>query len=264
LAILITGVRTSLAPPDQKEKAHHEALKLLSEAENFAGVNCAIWYARQTHAAALGLDELAAESRREAEKMAPRNASELVAAGRALWEAGRLDEAWPLLDAAIQEEPQSLWANLCLGRCSYDLGRFAEAANAFTACIALEPNSAWCYQNRALALVKLGKSEQARRDFDQALKIDPFLAAARLNRGRLNLEQHRWKDALADFDTVLMSDGALTYSRDAAAAYAGRAAAHAGLGDMSAAQLSVEKALEIYPGHREALSLQQAWTDAGE
>ena len=264
LAILITGVRTSLAAPDQKDKAHREALKLLSEAENFAGANCAIWYARQTHAAALGLNELAAESRREAEKMAPRNVSELVAAGRALWEAGRLDEAWPLLDAAVQEEPQSSWANLCLGRCSYDLGRFAEAANAFTACIALEPNSAWCYQNRARALIKLGKGEQARRDFDHALRIDPFLASARLNRGRLNLEQHRWNDALADFDTVLMRDGALTYSRDAAAAYAGRAAAHAGLGDMSAARLSLEKALEIHPGHPEALSLQQAWLGAGE
>ena len=262
LAILLAGLRVRLASPEIKDDAYREALGSLAEAERLAGASCVICYARQTYAAALGDDELAEQSRREAESVAPRNAWESVAAGRALWEAGRLGEACKLFEAGIQEEPQSLWANLCLGRCTYDLGRYADAANAFTACVALAPNSAWCFHNRGQAMLQLGKAEQARHDFDRALRLNPFLVPTRLNRGRLSVRERRWDEAIADFDAILTRDGASTYSGDVAAAYAGRAAAQAGQGDMTAARSSLEKAFEIHPNHPEALALQKSWAKA--
>ncbi|HUY88834.1 MAG TPA: tetratricopeptide repeat protein [Pirellulales bacterium] len=255
LTILWTGLRVKLAEPEKKEEAHRQALSLLAEVESLAGESCAVWYARQTHAAALGMEEYAEKARREAEAMPPRNAWESAAAGRALWEAGRKEEARALFEAAIQDEPQSLWANLCLGRCDSDLGRYAEAANSFTACVALAPNSAWCFQNRGQALLRLGKLEQARQDFDRALRLDPLSVGTRIVRGRINLQQQRWDEALADFQEVL------DRGSDAATAYAGLAAACAGRGDQAAAQENLEKALAADPENPEALSLQKSWSE---
>lgn len=254
LAILWTGLRVRLAEPQNKAKAHRQALALLAEVESLAGASCAVWYARQTHAAALGLEEYAKKARREAETMPPRNAWESAAAGRALWEAGRTEEARALFEAAIQEEPQSLWANLCLGRCDYDLGRYADAAISFTACIALAPNSAWCFQHRGQALIKLGKLEQARLDFARALRLDPLLNGTRIVHGRINLEQGRWDEAQADFEELLDRGG------EAATAYAGIAAACAGRGEQAAAQANLEKALAADPKNQDALALQRSWS----
>lgn len=250
LAILWGGIRLKLAVADQIDTVHHDCLEILAEAEALAGSSCVVHYARQAHAAALGMDDLARQSQQAAEAMPPQNAWEYAAAGHALWEARKLDLAYPLFEEAIRQEPQSLWANFCLGRCAYELGRYADSASAFTACVALAPSSAWCYHNRGLAMRQLGRDEHARSDFDRALSLDPALAAAAMSRGRLNLQEHRWEEALADFRA------ALERGAESAGALLGRAAAEEGQGDVAAARDSLKKALQLAPDHPEARALQ--------
>ena len=252
LAILSAWMQVKLADPERIEGVHRACLEILAEAEALAGPSCAIWYARQVHAAALGLEDFAKQAQAEAEAMPPRNAWEYAAAGQSLREAGKREEAHALFEAAIQQEPQSLWANFCLGRSAYELGLYADAVASFTACAALAPNSASCFENRGQALFQLGRNDQARRDFDRALSLDPFLGVAALSRARLSLREERWAEAADDFRKAL-SNGA-----DPASANYGLAAALIGLGDTDAARESLQAALQIAPNRPEAEPIRQA------
>jgi tetratricopeptide (TPR) repeat protein len=252
LAILWTGLRVRLADEKDKPAAHRHALEILTQAETLAGESGVLWHARRNHAVALKMDELAKQAEQAAAAAPPTSAWEYAAAGHALWEAERLQEANAYFEEALRREPQSLWVNFCYGRCAHQLGRWEDAAAAFTACVSLAPASGWCFYNRGRAWIRLDRPDRARNDFDRALSLDATLTPAALDRGRLNLDERRWSEAAEDFQKVLDHGG------DPAAAHYGLAVAEAGQGDRDAARTSLQRALQFDPQLPEALSFRES------
>jgi tetratricopeptide (TPR) repeat protein len=112
-----------------------------------------------------------------------------LAAGR-LEEAGRREEALPLLRRAKALAPQAPGIRNALGLCLSGCGLYAEAVAEFDGALALAPDFAPALANRASALVPLARLNEARRNFEQALALDPNnpfaldgLAALALRRG---------------------------------------------------------------------------------
>jgi serine/threonine protein kinase len=183
LAVIGSSLRVRLEmDPSRIAAAHRAALGLLDQAEALLGPSHVLYRARQAHASALGLADVALASSRRAEQVPPRTAWEHDAAGRVLLAAGDLALAEAAFERAIELRPQDLWPNFHLGLCSFRLGRFQDALTAFSVCLALAPDEAECLYNRALAHAALGHSELAARDYDRAVALDPTLAAAPLDR----------------------------------------------------------------------------------
>jgi serine/threonine protein kinase len=178
LAILWADLRVRLAPASQAPTARREALQILEQAEQLAGPSAVLYRERQTHAEALGLTDLAGETRRQAARCPPRGPWEHYALGRALMSANQLEGAADHLARAVALRPDGLWPSFYQGICCYRLGRFEDAALAFTVCTALAPRVAGCFYNRALAFAALGRNDHALRDLDRALKLDSGLTEA--------------------------------------------------------------------------------------
>jgi tetratricopeptide (TPR) repeat protein len=81
------------------------------------------------------------------------------------------------------------------------------------------------------------------------LRLDPRLAGAALNRGALRLQEGHFAEAEADFRL------ALTLGADAAGVHYNWALLHQARQEPAAALASLERVLEIDPGHRPACEL---------
>ncbi|HEX4737993.1 MAG TPA: sulfotransferase [Allosphingosinicella sp.] len=137
-----------------------------------------------------------------------------LAAGR-LEEAGRRDEALPLLRRAKALAPQAPGMWNAIGLCLSGSGRYAEAVEEFDGAIALDRRFAPALANRGNALMALGRLNEARRDFEQALALDPNnmvtldgLAALSLRRGDASQARDLAERALArvpDFPNAIIT-----------------------------------------------------------
>jgi serine/threonine protein kinase len=183
LAVIGSNLRVSLeTEPRRHADAHRAGLRLLDEAEALFGPSHVLYLARQAHAAALGLSDLASAAARGASRVPPRTAWEHDAAGRVLLAAGDLARAEAAFERALALRPQDLWPNFHQGVCAFRLGRYEEALNAFRVCVALAPERAECFYNRALAYTALGRTAEATRDRARARSLDPTLATLPLDR----------------------------------------------------------------------------------
>jgi serine/threonine protein kinase len=176
LAILGADLHVRLAGASQVSTARREALRLLEQAEAFAGPSAVLYRERQTHAEALGLSDLARQAREQGARCPLEGPWVNYALGRALLRAGQLEAAAGHLDRAAALQPDGLWPHFYHGICCYRLGRFQDAALAFTVCTTQAPKVAGCFYNRGLAFVGLGRNDLAQRDFDRARALDPNLA----------------------------------------------------------------------------------------
>ena len=164
-------------------EAHRAGLRRVDEAESLFGPNHVLYLAREAHAAALGLSDLAAEAARGAGRVPPRTAWQHDAEGRIRLASGELDRAEAAFERAIALEPQDFWPNFHQGVCAFRRGRYPDAVAAFRVCIALAPDRAECYYNRSLANAALGLTAEASRDLRRAISIDPTLADAPIDPG---------------------------------------------------------------------------------
>jgi tetratricopeptide (TPR) repeat protein len=172
LGILWADLRVRLAKPAALPGARHEALRVLDEAERLFGVSAVLARERQSHAEALGLENVARQAARLGAQCPPRTAWEHYALGRSLLAAGELDAAALEFDRATELDPHDLWAQFARGLCAFRRGRFETALQAFEVCVALSPRTAECYTNRGLAHAALGRAESALRDRDHALRLE--------------------------------------------------------------------------------------------
>jgi len=247
VALLGSECRLRLAAPAEAGAARRDALRVLDEAESLFGPSPVLSRERRVIARDTGA---AAEALGGADdRPPPQTAWEHYALGRWLLHAGDLNGAAEAFDRAVDLRPQDFWPWFGKGLCAHRRQRPAEAVTAFSVCIALAPDSAACYHNRALALASRGDAAAALRDYDRALRLDPGFAAAALNRGALRLQEGQFVEAEADFRV------ALTLGADAAAVHFNLALLHQARQEPAAALISLERALEIDPGHRPACEL---------
>ena len=103
LVVIGSNLRVRLeTDPSQIDEAHRAGLELLDEAEALLGSSHVLYRARQAHAAALGISDLARAAARRAEDVPPRSAWEHDAAGRLLLGAGDLARAEAAFERAIE------------------------------------------------------------------------------------------------------------------------------------------------------------------
>jgi tetratricopeptide (TPR) repeat protein len=253
VAVLGADLRVRLSPERKRPEAHRRALRQLDEGEALLGPALLLDLARERHARALGMEDLARAAAGRARGRKPRTAGEYHALGRSLLRAGEPREALPHLARAVEEDPGALPFHFSHAVCLHCLGRAEEAARAFGVCIALTSGKARarCYARRAMARTALGQADQALRDYDRALALDPQLAGALVHRGMLHHRQGREPQALADLRR------ALECGADPATAHYDLALIHRDRGDLPAALDALDEALRHDPGHDAARSLRE-------
>jgi len=103
----------------------------------------------------------------------PEHAPGLAWKGEALARLNRLDEAEPMLRAALAKDPKIAYAWNNLGRCLNEKKAWVEACEALDRALALEPNQLEALFNRGRCLFELKRYKESRDDFRAALALQP-------------------------------------------------------------------------------------------
>ncbi|SNT34866.1 Predicted methyltransferase, contains TPR repeat [Noviherbaspirillum humi] len=135
--------------------------------------------------------------------LAPGRPSVLGNLGVTLFHLQRVDDAFPLLQAATAADPGFTDAWACLGLIHEMRGQWQAAANAF----ASVPAKAPVRFRQGQCLMRLGRSAEALQAFDQALAMAPDFADAWSARGGLLRELMRLDEAAACFEKALACGG---------------------------------------------------------
>jgi tetratricopeptide (TPR) repeat protein len=249
LAILSANLGVRLAAATETHAAPTEALAVLAEAEAPFGPSCVLYQERRIHAGALGLADVAEMAAQQGAALAPRNAWEHYALGRAYLRAGDLATAAGEFDQALRLQPRALWPHFYRGICFFQLGQHEDALLAFTTCTVLDAGQASCFYNRGRVFAEMGRLDRALQDYDQALQLDPTLAAAALSRAELNRRRQHFGEALADLE--LARDRGIP---GAIVAYH-QALVHLDRQDRTAALTCLRNALRLDPGQKPARAL---------
>jgi serine/threonine protein kinase/tetratricopeptide (TPR) repeat protein len=249
LAVLWTDLRLKIASKEERDAAAREALGVLEQAEKLFGPSPVLYAQRQDLEEILEHRERAAEAGRQAAALPLRTAWDHYALGRFQLRRGRLAEAAPLLDRAVELQPDSFWPHFYRSLCAQRQGRNLEAISSLTACLALSGDRAICYYNRALAWSALGRDDQAVADYTRAIEADATFGAAWLNRGVLHYRARRYVAARADLEEALRRD-----ATPAVAAY-NLALVDGAEGQQAQAILHLQEALRHDPGYQEARTL---------
>jgi hypothetical protein len=93
-------------------------------------------------------------------------------------EAGRTDEAMPLLKLALQSGAGDPYFFYALGNCQFKAGQYAEAAIALTVATRLDPWRAEAFNDLAAALFVLGRDAEALACLRRSLDLRPDLPEA--------------------------------------------------------------------------------------
>jgi tetratricopeptide (TPR) repeat protein len=108
---------------------------------------------------------------------------------------GRFDEAIPLLQRAITQNPEDPQSRCLLALCFINVGRAKEAVEMAGSAIALDPHAEWPHRIRSQALAAIGKGTKAMQEAEEAVRADPheamafFVLSERLMQGRWRLKQ---------------------------------------------------------------------------
>jgi lipoprotein NlpI len=120
-----------------------------------------------------------------------------------LFNSGKRQEAFTLVDKVIKENPKSVQPVLFQGMLLLRSQDPAKAVESFTKAIALDPKAATAYQSRGEANFFLSRFKESISDFDQALAIEPekkpyhwqrgisCYYAQQFEEGRKQFEEHK-------------------------------------------------------------------------
>lgn len=117
----------------------------------------------------------------------------------------KFEEALPLLQAGVKDQPQSDVAHINLGANYYKLHRNAEALAEFQTAVRLNPKKAETQQSLGQLLIETHHPERAAEAFAAALALDPGNTDLLLNRAQALMEANRTEEAtrvLASFPSA--------------------------------------------------------------
>jgi tetratricopeptide (TPR) repeat protein len=154
---------------------------------------------------------------------------------------GKLKEAVPLLNLAIDKNPlkAELYYNRALAE--QQLGHYKQAVQDYNKSLLLKPVDPLAFYNRGLAYASMNQYKRAIMDFGLALHARPEYTDARLNRGNAYLQSGEYEKAIDDFTKVIKAE-----PEDAQAFY-GRANARKRLGYWQLAISDLDEAISRNP-----------------
>lgn len=123
--------------------------------------------------------------------------------GKALHEAGRVDEAIRKYEFAIARDPSLAEAEFCLGLAWKDLGDLDRALEHYERAFVLEPKSGKCESNLAGVLAAKGLRAEARARYEHSLVLNPNLQVAHKELADLLRGTGEYEAAIAHYETAL-------------------------------------------------------------
>lgn len=126
--------------------------------------------------------------------------------GVSLTEAGRPDDALPLLLRAVERDPTDAGGWFNLGNAHAAADEFTEAGQAFDRCLALDGERFKAWNNLGLARLFQGDAAGAEAAWLESIRIRPQFADARLNLAKLQLSRGESAVAAEHVQAVLERD----------------------------------------------------------
>jgi arylsulfatase A-like enzyme/Flp pilus assembly protein TadD len=120
----------------------------------------------------------------------------------------RFEEALPILQRVLKEDPKNAFATLVLGSAYMGLGRNRDAVGQFRRYAELVPTSSYAHQWLAICHVRLGERDLALREAEAALALDPKFADAHVLKAGVLASQGRHADAVAELRSAIATDPA--------------------------------------------------------
>ena len=111
-------------------------------------------------------------------EVVPQDAQAQLNYGKALHEAGRVEEAIPRYESAIARKPALAEAEFFLGLALSDLGEWDRSMTHYERALSLDPKNAKAECNIAGILASKHMYDEARRRYEHSLQIDPTLFLA--------------------------------------------------------------------------------------
>lgn len=133
----------------------------------------------------------------------PDDVTTLLHNGRALHQAGRLDEAEGAYKAVLARNANQVDALSLLGTLYLQRGRWDDAARIFDHALQINPNQPIVLNNRGYALELLTRYDAALESYAKAIALKPDYAEAFFNRGNTLRKQKRDLEALACYDEAI-------------------------------------------------------------
>jgi len=166
--------------------------------------------------------------------------------GLALFEKGKLDEAYRHFQRSLAIAPGSPQALAALGVVCNRRGEVAQAIRWLEEALAKNPADAdWHYQ-LGTALDKRGRHDEAVAEYERALAINPTLVDAHLGIGVILARKGRLGEAMARFSRALAIDAT------SAPALYNLGLAHATRGEWEAAATAFRRSLALNPNSADA------------
>ena len=123
--------------------------------------------------------------------------------GKALHQAGRVEEAIGRYEFAINKKPSLAVAEFYLGLAWQDLGDLDRALEHYERSLSLDPKNGKCESNLAGILVSKGLRAEARRRYEHSLSLNPDLQIAHKELADILRGQGEYDSAIAHYEEAL-------------------------------------------------------------
>jgi hypothetical protein len=123
--------------------------------------------------------------------------------GKALHEAGRVEEAIGKYELAINKKPSLAEAEFFLGLAWQDMGDLDRSLYHYERSFLLDPKNAKCEANLAGVLVSKGLRSEARRRYEHSLSINPDLQIAHKELADILCGDLEYESAIAHYEAAL-------------------------------------------------------------
>lgn len=133
----------------------------------------------------------------------PQDAKAQLNYGKALHEAGRVQEALAKYEFAISKNPSLEEAERCLGLAWSDLGDLDRAIEHYERSLQLDPKNGKCESNLAGILVSKGLLAEARRRYEHSLLLNPDLQIAHKELADILCGNGEYDSAIAHYEKAL-------------------------------------------------------------
>jgi Flp pilus assembly protein TadD len=133
----------------------------------------------------------------------PQDAQAQLNYGKALHEAGRVDEAIGRYESAINQNPSLAEAEFYLGLAWNDIKEWDRAEVHYEKSLALDPKNAKTECNLAIVLAKKGNREEARRHYEHSLSLRPDLDLAHKSLADLLCQTGEYDAAITHYREAL-------------------------------------------------------------
>lgn len=123
--------------------------------------------------------------------------------GKALQDAGRIDEAIDRYEFVLSKKPSMAEAEFYLGMAWNDRGDLEAALQHYERALQLDPNNAKCESNLASVLVSKGDRSEARRRYEHSLLLKPDLQIAHKELADILCGQGEYDLAISHYEKAL-------------------------------------------------------------